>query len=224
MKIVLLPGLDGTEMLFKELIKYLPKGIKYQVINLDTLSGSSYPQQAVEVARKIDGENFLLVAESYSGRIAYKICLILGKKIKKVVFLASFISPPSHTSKATILFSSAFFKENTFLSWGIRIFGFNFANKPQAIKSVFDSLAKTEKNKLRARLQNIASLDIPDTKTNLNAIYIRPSHDLLVSNRCVKAIERVFRKTQITEIKGGHFIAQSNPRQCAQIIYNASTQ
>ena len=74
MKILLLPGLDGTGLLFEDLLAQLPTTVDVEVISMDELCGSSYVEQAKEIATNVGDTKILLVAESYSGRVAYELC------------------------------------------------------------------------------------------------------------------------------------------------------
>ena len=42
LKIILLPGLDGTGLLFRELLTYIPYKIECTVISLDNLEGDTF--------------------------------------------------------------------------------------------------------------------------------------------------------------------------------------
>ncbi len=53
MKIILLPGLDGTGMLFKGILEVLPKALNIQVFCLDELEGDSYAKNQFELSPTI---------------------------------------------------------------------------------------------------------------------------------------------------------------------------
>ena len=98
MKLILLPGMDGTGELFKPLLATLPKDISEcsQVIPLP--SGSlSYRQYAEHIAAMIEEPDVIVVAESFSGRIAYELLNLneVGINIRAIIFVASFIGRPS---------------------------------------------------------------------------------------------------------------------------------
>jgi len=52
-------------------------------------------------------------------------------------------------------------------------------------------------------------------------VYIKPTNDLLVNNRAVDEVKSVFNNTRVVTISGGHFIAQTHPIECANIIKRA---
>lgn len=218
MKVVLLPGLDGTGILFKELVEALPDNFDIEVISLDSLSASSYLEQAHQVASKFNNTTVFLVAESYSGRIAYELCDILRGKVVGLVFLASFVSSPSKISKLASFLPISFLKPYPINQWLIKKIGFGDYGDHNLVSRAFESISKAEKVKLKERLRNIARLDMPTKIHNVHAVYIRPTRDYLVSEKSVLAISKVFNNMRVVTLPGGHFIAQTNPEGCARII------
>ncbi|WP_445365899.1 hypothetical protein ACJJJB_06080 [Microbulbifer sp. ANSA001] len=99
MKLVFLPGLDGTDILFNDLIKALPKTLNYEAISLPELEGQDYSEQAVSLEKMTKEEILFLVVEFYSGRLAYELCQLTENRVKEIVFIVSFVSPPSAISR-----------------------------------------------------------------------------------------------------------------------------
>ncbi|WP_299945098.1 hypothetical protein [uncultured Microbulbifer sp.] len=102
MKILLLPGLDGTGLLFRHLIEALPESLDLELISFFDFPQKIYLEQAQRLAELFSDRQLFLVAESYSGRIAYELCSLMSNKIKGVVLIASFISPPSKVSRLAV--------------------------------------------------------------------------------------------------------------------------
>ncbi|GAA5442455.1 hypothetical protein Misp06_00629 [Microbulbifer sp. NBRC 101763] len=73
LKLVFLPGLDGTDILFNDLIKALPKTLNYEAIYLPELEGQDCSEQAVSLEKMTKEEILFLVVEFYSGRLAYEL-------------------------------------------------------------------------------------------------------------------------------------------------------
>lgn len=221
MKILLLPGLDGTGLLFDKLLEAFPKGFDISVVSLDKLPGSTYIEQASELERVYSGEDLFLIAESYSGRIAYELCGIIGSRVLGIAFLASFVSRPSFISRFASYLPLAMLKSTFFTRWLIKLLGFNGGGDKDLVDSVFRALQQSERLKLKIRLTNIAKLTNPERSCECPAIYIKPTKDYLVSKRAVHELASVFVNVKFVNVMGGHFIAQSYPQDCAQIICNA---
>lgn len=98
MKILLLPGLDGTGELFGQFCKLLPSTLTSSVCSLPT-DGEQDPNS---LAQKLAGtyllnEDVVLIAESFSGPVAHELVWHYGDKIKGVVFVSSWFA--SHSVK-----------------------------------------------------------------------------------------------------------------------------
>ncbi len=224
MKIIFLPGLDGTGLLFLGLVKALSSIYPIEVISINALVGYSYADQAREIAGMVAGEDVLIVAESYSGRIAYELCGMISQDVVGIVFIASFITLPSSIARFSNLLPLCCFKPYGVNKWLLSRFGFSGGGTKAMIDAVYQSLAVTNTVKLKARLKNISQLDIPKRKISIPALYIQPSGDLLVSKNAYREIERVFSNTFLVSVQGGHFVAQSNPYECAESIGRFANQ
>ncbi len=94
MKLILLPGLDGTGKLFAPLIEALPSSIDVQVITYPLNKEQSYNELIEYVKQNLPKEDFILLAESFSGPIAYQIALIEPKHLKALILVATFLENP----------------------------------------------------------------------------------------------------------------------------------
>lgn len=95
MKVVLIPGLDGTGSLFKPFIETAPAELDVVSVPLLQNSEAGYEDQAKHVIDRISNEPIVLVAESYSGMVAYSMLEMGCSNIRHIIFAASFISVPS---------------------------------------------------------------------------------------------------------------------------------
>ncbi len=222
MKIILLPGLDGTGLLFEKLKENFPEKLDIEVISYDSIEGISYSDQASEIANRFEGIDIYIVGESYSGRVAYELFKIRGRRVKGIVFLAGFISSPSILSKFAGLLPISLIAPNILTKKLLYLLGFSLIGGLNLSEPVFDSIIKANKYKLKSRLRNIASLDEPAQPITCPVTYIRPSKDLLVSTRAVELLSKKCSSFKQVTVNGGHFIAQSNPVECAQVICNAA--
>ena len=104
-------------MLFDELILNIPREIDREVVCLNEIQGVSYRQQAEQIAQKIGSSSVVVVAESYSGRIAYELCNLLGSRVSKVVFIASFVSCPGRLAKLAAVLPKYLLRPDLFPNW-----------------------------------------------------------------------------------------------------------
>ncbi len=96
MHLVLLPGLDGTGILFQPLVESLPAGIEPVVIPFPPTEPLDYPDLARFVAPRLpQSAPFVLLGESYAGPLALQLAAEGAPGIVGVVLCASFVSNPT---------------------------------------------------------------------------------------------------------------------------------
>lgn len=218
MKIVLLPGLDGSGKLFEPILPFLDTD-NTTVIPLPNSGAQDYETLKEYVKDKLPNEDYILVAESFSGPIGVLLAKEGLDNLKAIVFVATFLTPPNKfllnfckmlpINKLTKLpFSSLFLK--------IFILGYSTDKKDVLrFKKVIDSVPLQI---IQKRLNTISTLSMLEVKVDLPSVYIRADSDKLVpSNKCDEFL-RYFSKMMVKTVKGPHFILQANPSDCASII------
>ncbi|MDC1141779.1 alpha/beta hydrolase [Planctomycetota bacterium] len=95
MRIVFLPGLHGTGELFNPLLKALPDTVDPLVVAYPNNRRLSYIELADYVAEHLPKDEFLIVAESFSGPVAHLVANKSPKGLKRVLFFASFLRNPN---------------------------------------------------------------------------------------------------------------------------------
>ncbi|MET1257065.1 alpha/beta fold hydrolase [Aliikangiella maris] len=218
LKILLLPGLDGTGKLFKHLNTYLKLPVQSEVIVLNDIVGRTHIEQARSIAHLIGRSRVILIAESYSGRIAYELCRILNQQISYIIFIASFVSNPCRITELIKNLPEIFFDIKYIPEILINYFCFSGYGKTKLYLALRETMALVSKKIIKQRIHLIAKLQIPEQHYAINACYLRPSHDRLVSTRALKIIRECFPNLTVKTISGGHFIAQIEPKKCATII------
>lgn len=218
MKLVLLPGLDGTGKLFSPLIKELPSSIEVQVITYDLHKEQTYNELIKYVTSNLPQEEYILLAESFSGPIAYKIALTQPKQLKSLILVATFIENPRPFLLKLIPANKLFaFPIPTIIA---RIFLLGFSANSETLALFKKTLDTVSPNLIAYRLKEIAQLE-PNpnpNKINLKTTYIQASNDRLVLNKSLKSLQKVCDDINIVTITGGHLILQANPIECAKIV------
>lgn len=218
MQLLLLPGLDGTGDLFTALRAQLPQDIAHKVVTLNELTASSYQQQANEIADFVKTKPTLLVAESYSGPIAQRICKLYPNNVKAIVFIASFVSPPTRLVQLARYVPAQIIKPVAAIKPFLNLFGFSGTATKNQLSDVLLALEKTDSYRLKQRINNIAGLQIAIEPQSLPVLYLAPTHDRLVTQSAVHHLLQNFPHTQLIQLEGGHFIAQQQPGLCAHHI------
>ncbi|MEQ9507585.1 MAG: hypothetical protein RLN92_00950, partial [Alloalcanivorax xenomutans] len=93
MKLVLLPGMDGTGLLFRDVLAHLTS-LECEVIPLPHAGPQDIDRLARHVASRLPQSDYVMLAESFSGKIAETLLLRGDPNLKAVIFVASFLSRP----------------------------------------------------------------------------------------------------------------------------------
>ena len=216
--IVLLPGMDGSGRLFKPFLSVL--GVKYyQVIALPETGNQDYDSLFKSIYDQLPNDEFILLAESFSGPLAAKLIAKNIPNLKGVIFIASFLSTPSKI----ILRVAQILPLKWLLSLSIANPAIRYLMLGNRISQVdlenFKSTVASVPNKtLKLRLFAMQNLKTPNISSDLPVTYISATKDFFV--RPSKLIEFSHSFTNLTQntINGPHFILQSNPKACALII------
>ncbi len=218
MKIILLPGLDGTGLFFTPLLSFLDKE-KTQVISLPLSADQSYEALTDHVRSQLPKDDFILIAESFSGPIGVYLAKTQLTNLKAIVFVATFMSPPSKFLLKvfsnfplqlifTLPFSSFFLR---------RILLGNNASE-DSLKYFRRVLLSVPRRVIRQRLQSIDTLKISAFRSNIPTYYIRATDDRLVPAKKLGEFQDTFKEIRLEAMKGPHFILQNCAEKCAELI------
>ncbi len=216
MKLVLLPGMDGTGMLFDRLIALLP--LDCQIIVLPKGADQSYTYLTEYCIGRLPREDFVLLAESFSGPIAARIASDRHPNLKAVIFVATFLQPPSPPLlKLARLISPLTLLHFPFAHWGIRVFCIGAA---YPMERFFQALSDVGRAVLEARLIALAGLQANEIIgcNSLPVLILSAQKDSLVAKDAVEAIKKRFPNHSEYCLPGTHFLAQTNPNACAERI------
>ncbi len=218
MKLILLPGLDGTGNLFSPILGEL-SAFDCTVIPLPETGDQDYRALTAWVRKRLPEQDFILIAESFSGPIAATLAVAGIKNLKGIIFVATFLSVPNKPLiKMARLFPiqflsslplATFFHRVLFLGRGadkelMRLFQLTVRALPSAL--------------IKARLTSILSLPLKLEECDLPVVSIRATEDKLVSATKADEFSQFFNYITFRLIDGPHFILQAKPVECSAII------
>lgn len=222
MKVVLLPGLDGTGKLFTPFIKQCPKDIDIHIISYPNDKKLNYNQLVDFVFDQLSAvEPFVIIAESFSGPIAYKIACKKPEHLKKVIYVASFIKNPNPFFLSILNYLPLSLLLSVPISKFLAdYFLFGIKTDAETFEQFRKIISTVPKRILADRLRQVQKLSLDTTSLSKESIYIQPDNDKLVSRYCAHDICA----DRILSVKGGHFILQANPKECAKVIFEEILQ
>lgn len=221
MKLVLLPGMDGTGLLFAPLLAEL-SGVDTQVIPLPKEGPQDYESLTRWVIERLPTEDHIILAESFSGAIAARVSLSACAALKGIVFVASFLSSPSalavHAARLLPIRTLArlpgavIVHRLLFLGQGTN------RETTDLFCRVIDAVPHAT---LKARLHSISCLRHTGFLSQCPAVYIKATDDRLVSPRKAQEFLEAYPNLSIKEVAGPHFVVQANAQGCAAVILDA---
>ena len=212
--LVLLPGLDGSGLLFSPLLEQLEPNIATQIITYPPRDNLRYADLIELVRKQLPSPTpFVLLGESFSGPIAVAIAANAPTNLRGVILCASFVSNPYPTMrmfKRTLRYLP--FKK---VPIGIiERLGFgNYSNRElRALLTL--ALSELSHATMVARLQEIIEIDVSRDleKIKLPMLYIQAKQDRLVPSSALKRIKKIQPEIAVAQIEGPHFLLQTQPK------------
>lgn len=225
MRLILLPGMDGTGELFAPFIACLPPSIKPSVV--------AYPkneilslQQLVDFASgmlPLD-EDYVLLGESMSAAIAFKLAETKPARLKGVVYVCGFLVSPISLSSLLARMPLALLFRLALPNFIARRYLLGLDANEELIRLLRGSLSDVPVEVLASRLRSILKLSIGSASNHLPSIYLQAEHDRLVTSRAVDAFSARLNHLLIQRVPGPHFLLQARALRCAEIVASFISQ
>jgi pimeloyl-[acyl-carrier protein] methyl ester esterase len=218
--LVLLPGLDGTGMLFRPFIDALPPGVHPLVIDYPPNTQLSLMELTRLVASRLPEGRIVLLAESFSGLVALTLLASRLRPIDAIVFCASFAEPPKSWLKYLVhlsLFAGSFVRFAP--SFCMRRLCLGRGDCMEPFTRLKQALSEVSPQVLAHRFRLIATERISAPgRFDVPCYYLQAKHDHLVPSRSVDWFERHFKNFHLEEVDGPHFLLQAKPGDCARRV------
>ena len=218
--LILLPGLDGTGLLFEPFLRSFPHPEQVIVIKYPSSKKLDYNELADYVKKQIpDSKDFILLAESFSGPITHRVADHKG--LAGVILCASFLSCPRPVLYKLLSFLPCRFLFKIPLpDYIIRILGFGKNCPPSTLSLFRQAIAIVDTVILEYRFRLLAQVDelFEIRKIRVPILYLRASRDMLVPKSCGDLLLTINPSVRIQEIPGTHFLMQSSPDEARETI------
>jgi pimeloyl-ACP methyl ester carboxylesterase len=219
-KLVLLPGMDGTGELFEEFLSNYDGD--YLVIPLPKSGPQDHASLAKFIKEQLPAEDYILLAESFSGGIVPELIKLSPTHLKGLIFVASFISSPNQFLLSIAKLLPIKVLASAPLSTIFHKFLFVGQGASKELLSKFITITKSIPDLvLNSRLEVMSQQRLPITTSDIPSIYIQALTDRLISSKKGQEFTKVFINIEYIEIEGPHFILQSQPKESARLITEA---
>ncbi len=219
--ILILPGLDGTDLMlgeFKRLccsVRPTRVGILPNDDSLDYIGLTDYFSSMVR-----DLPDCHIVAESFSGPIGILIARRYPSIVSRLTLVASFATSPVPRSASLLPWSLLFKFPMPSLAARYLLVG----NCIQLVPTLRSAIRQNTSAILRHRLKLVQNVNVTQELSELDCSisYIRPLHDRLVPRSCVGRMIDANPAISVHEIAGPHLILETQPENSWRYIAGAN--
>lgn len=215
MRLVLLPGLNGSSALFTPLLAELGD-IDCQVLDLPEHGPQDYDALAQKLAERLHSTPFALLGESFSGPIAYRLAMRKPPGLQGVIFAASFLTVPNAVLPVLKRLPISLLLATQ--PWPLRALCLGQIASDQTLQQVQREIRRLDKALIRARLHTLATLQAPQQRLELPVLHLWPQQDRLVADKVARQVAHLCNDLRQLRLEGPHFILQARPQLCAQAI------
>lgn len=219
MTLVLIPGLDGTGEFFKPFLDIYGRD-RAELIPLPQHGAQDYAALTEYVAQRLPvNRDYVLLAESFGGPIGANLAMRGLPRLKGLVFVATFLSPPAWWT--TTLGLMLPLEKTVPTRVGRMILHWLLAG-PLASDKTMDWVQQVVSGVpagiIKARIRAIRRLRPQKGCTDVPALYIQSTQDRLIGASKFREFGKHFSDLKLFKIEGPHLILPSRPGDCARTI------
>ncbi len=219
MKLVLIPGLDGTGDLFAPFVAALGWA-DTQVIAYPPDRSMNYAEHAAHVLERLPkGGDYVLLAESFSGPVGIAIAASSPAGLKGLILCCTFACNPlplfGPLCRLIAVFPAMKIPPALFAPLLYSAHGTSELRRAHA-----QAMATVSASTLRARVSAILAVDhsVLLRRVKVPLLYLRAKADRLVPLSALRKIERIRPDIESMEFDGPHFLVQTQPKLVAASI------
>ena len=218
--LVLLPGLDGTEIFFAPLLRHLPAWIEPLIVAYPDSGANDYQTLHALVLKAVAPlESFVILGWSFGGPLALMVASSCAKQVSAVILCGSFVTPPKlglvpyrFALSAPVVATVRALRRFKLLIPGYA--------EPEFFQAKLESWNRVNSDVLASR--SIAALCV-DVRPQLQAckarlMYLAASHDEVISRSHLEEVQSLAPATVVREVAGPHLALFTNPVHSAACI------
>ena len=218
MKLVLLPGMDGTGHLFELFVQALPPALTAQIVSYPVNQCLGYEALTELVRSELPkDEPFALLGESFSGPIAVRIAAEQPAGLAAIVLCCSFVRNPSRLlSLFQPLISVVPFHLKISHLIGAHLLG--IGSNAVLRRMIVRAVDEVNSDVLRFRLREIHSVDVSNLMARITVpiLYLGGTQDTLVPASCANEVLDLASDAEIVDLAAPHMLLQVAPEPAAR--------
>lgn len=213
--------MDGTGLMFEPLLEALPSWIEPSVVAYPPQEPLGYAELLGHVQAACPAaEEFVVLAESFSGPLAVLLAASEPRGLRGVVLSASFIRCPLSGPWRWVLARARPIWFRLAPKWPARRFLFGRHGNDRLDRLLARALAMVSPETMSARVRAIAGVDVTtELRTcRLPLLYLIAKEDRVVGPKCLARIQTEKPDTQVVELAGPHLLLQACPQEAMDQI------
>lgn len=218
--LMLLPGMDGTGELFAPFQAALPDGLATHVVRYPHDLPLDYPALQRRVQALLPDDDFVMLAESFSGPIAIALAAARPARLRGLILCATFVRNPRPLA-APLRMMLNHLPLNAIpphLSTPVLLGDFATDDLVAALQR---TLAPVSTPVLRARLRAALSVDVSEqmAQVRVPVLYLRAKRDRVVPESAATEVRLLCRQAKVVDIDAPHFVLQTQPGPAAEVVH-----
>jgi pimeloyl-ACP methyl ester carboxylesterase len=210
LRVVLLPGMDGTGDLFARCVAACPGAFETQVVSFPTDRPLGY-RGLTELVRRLlpRDRRYVLLGESFSGPLALRLANEAPAGLAGVVLSASFVRAP--VAARRLVWLGGVMGRARLPRWALaRLLTGDDAELAEAVQ---DALARVDPAVLATRIRAIAHVDARDAlrACPVPVVALRAAHDRLLEATTTDDVLAVRPDTVVRVVDAPHLLLQAAP-------------
>lgn len=211
--LVLLPGLDGTDVFFRPLLDALPNWITPLIVQFPSSGMNEYSHLLPMVRRALaEVPRYFVLGWSFSGPLALMLAVAEPEKVQGVVLASTFVRPPRR------LFARLRWAAVTPTIWLIRVgkrlpVWLSRSSNDRLRQDKTETWKRVSAEMIAARVRTLLAVDARDLlqRCPCHVLCVAGRHDRIVPHHNVDEMTRVRESIRIRTIAGEHFAIYTNP-------------
>jgi pimeloyl-[acyl-carrier protein] methyl ester esterase len=215
----MLPGLDGTGLLFRPLMDVLPVNLKPIVVSFPTDKKLGYEDLLPLVIKELPkSEPFILLGESFSGPLSILVAATRPQGLIGIILCASFITCPQHLVpkwSEKLVFAIPFRASSIFVKVS-SFFGQYYSDEFKRALSLVKPEVFAHRIKEVIKVNVVAELET----CNIPILYLQGKNDCLVPSSNFDKIKKLKPDIQRALLETSHMVLQTKPNEASSLINN----
>jgi pimeloyl-ACP methyl ester carboxylesterase len=217
--LVLLPGMDGTGLLFDPFVVALASEFDIKVVSYPLSDPLGYSELGALVRAALPSKGpYVILGESFSGPIAVALAASRPAQLKGLILCCSFVRNPRPAfAPMRSLIDMLPLGLAPLAPLSHMLLGRFSTHEHRAGLAL--ALRQVSTPTLRARLKAVVAVDVAQEMMRINVpvLYLRAAHDRLVPATASALVLTLNPRVEMVELNAPHFLLQTAPAAAARV-------